>query len=60
MHVLKEVFLHTASHDAFPYITMFGTEEFATNAGLIDNKHVKKDAVNRNFIAANVSKQDHD
>ena len=58
MSILKEVFIHTASKDAFPYITMFGMEEFATMTGIIDNKMVKKDAVNRNFIAANVSKSE--
>lgn len=56
MSILKEVFIHTASKDAFPYITMFGMEEFANMTGMIDNKIVKKDAVNRNFIAANVNK----
>ena len=58
--VLKDVFIHTASKDAFPTIEMFGTEEFSKHMGLIDGKHVKKKDINRMFIAANVSDKDNE
>ena len=55
-HIIKEVFLITAARgDQFPCIGLFGTEEFSKHIGLIDEKKVKKEDVNRNFIAANVS-----
>ena len=37
---------------------LFGTEEFSKHVGLIDEKKVKKEDVNRNFIAANVSNEE--
>ena len=56
MPVLKEIFITTcAQHDQFPCLGNFGTEEFSNSCGLVDNKHVKKDTVNRMFITANYS-----
>ena len=57
--IIKEVFLITAAKgDQFPCMGLFGTEEFSKHVGLIDEKKVKKEDVNRNFIAANVSNEE--
>jgi len=51
--MLRDLLIHTAAKDTFPQITMFGVEEMSLAIGLIDNKHVRKDSINRNFIASN-------
>lgn len=52
MSVIKELFLHVAARDNFPFIKNPAAEEFTAQSGLLDYKNVVKDAINRAFIAA--------
>ena len=46
-----------AKDEHYPGIGIFGTEEFSKHLGLMDGKHVKKETVDRMFIAANVTEK---
>ena len=50
---LKELFIHAAARDAWPFIGQFATETLCENIGIMDGKVVKRADVDRLFITAN-------